>query len=720
LSSHTVATDEDQRLQALASYNILDTAPEVEFDRLARLAARLFNVPIVLVSLLPRDHQFFKAHIGVDICSTSRDVSFCAHAILQDDILFIPDAREDSRFAANPLVLGSPFIRFYAGCPLVTPCGHKIGTVCLIDNAPRHLLTEEDRKNLRDIASMVMDRLELRRLNYRLSASQTKFECIAKSLPDAVICLNSQGCINFWNKSAESLFGYKPEEILGNFVNLIIDKNHIAEYEEEIERIRGISAGSDNQTLALTGIHKSGSRFLAEFHVSLWKEEEKVNYGIIVRDITGYRENEDRLFRLASLDALTDLPNLGAWRARLGKAAAGGEAVTVLLVDLDGFKEVNDTFGHSVGDTLLKEVAARLLSVREDTLMAARLGDDEFAVLLPGNDAGLVGDVAGDIVSALARPYDISGRRIELAASVGISLSSLHGERSEELLGAADLALYRAKTQGKGRFEVFTPALREAAVARRVLEQELKRAFERSEFELFYQPQYCAKDRKLTGAEALIRWNHPERGLLTPAAFIEVLGKKPSAPAVGQWILHTACRQAAEWRRTLPDFRMGINLFEAQFRTRELVENVTSCLREYALSPDALELEIVENIILKSDATTLMLLHDLRNIGVGLAFDDYGTGFASLSLLKRYPVTRLKIDRSFIRDADSDPENEALVRAVLYLGRSFGMDVIAEGVETEAQMEFLQKHNCPEVQGYLLGHPAPPAVFQEKYLTGQN
>lgn len=718
MSSYPLPDNEGQRIEALNSYNLMDTPPEEDFDRLAGLAARLFDVPIVLVSLVGSDRQFFKSRIGLDVCETSREVSFCAHAIVQDDILVVADAAKDPRFASNPLVLGPPFIRFYAGKPLTTATGEKIGTVCLIDTRPHKGFTAEDRRNLSDIAALVMDRMEMRRIDYIRSVSQARFENIAETSPDAIICSNAEGDVTFWNRSAERLFGYGAEEMLNHTSEAIVPDSWLHIYEAEIERLRtGKQMELADRTIQLSGLRKDGSEFPAEFSLSTWQEGNTTSVGAIVRDITERRQNEERLFRLASLDALTDLPNRGAWRERLREVMEAREPATVLLVDLDGFKEVNDTLGHSAGDAVLKEVAGRLVSTCQDAIMVARLGGDEFVALLPGNDERRARMIAAQIVADIAEPYEFVGQRVEVGASVGVALSPQHSDRAEELLSAADLALYRAKAAGKGRFEMFTPALREVAVARRAFELELKRAFEQGEFELFYQPQFATGDRRLTGAEALIRWNHPERGLLTPASFIDVLSKKPSAPEIGRWIVRTACRQAAEWRSIVPSFRMGVNLFEAQFRSNQLLDVVREALTDFSLPPEALELEIVENILLRSDPGTMQLLHELRRLGVGLAFDDYGTGFASLSLLKRYPVSRLKIDRSFIRDVHTDPENEAVVRAVLYLGRSFRMDVIAEGIETEEQFEFLREQGCPEVQGYLFGKPMPADEFRTRFIA---
>ncbi|WP_265519764.1 putative bifunctional diguanylate cyclase/phosphodiesterase [Nitratireductor luteus] len=696
----------------------MDTPPEEDFDRLVGLTSRLFNVPIVLVSLLDRDRQFFKANVGFDVCGTSREVSFCAHAIVCDDILFIPDAIKDSRFSSNPLVLGPPFIRFYAGRPLATRTGEKIGTICLIGTKPRKVFTAEDRKNLTDLSVLVMDRMEVRRLEYVRTISQARFENIAATSPDAIVCSNAGAKITFWNRSAERLFGYTADEAIDQSSEIIVPDSCRAIYNSKLDHLRkGEQMELADRTIELSGRRKDGSEFPAEFSLSTWQEGNTTSFGAIVRDITERRQSEERLFRLASIDALTDLPNRPAWRECLDKTMAAEKPVTVLLLNLDGFKTVNDTLGHSAGDSILRDVAARLTAVCGMAITIARLGGDEFAALLPGNDERQAKAVAGLLVSAISEPYDFAGQRCEVGASIGLALGPQHGARPEELLGAADLALYRAKAAGRGRHELFEPELRQVAVARREFERELRLAFENGEFELFYQPQVSTVDRRLMGAEALMRWNHPQRGLLSPVSFMGVLSQKPSAAAVGEWVLRTSCRQAAEWRAVVPDFRMSVNLFEAQFRSGRLLTSVREVLEESGLPPAALELEIVENILLQNDSTTSQLLQDLRALGVGLAFDDYGTGFASLSLLKRYPVTRLKIDRSFVGDVNTNLKDAAVVNAVLYLARSFGMDVIAEGVETEAQLDFLKQHNCAEAQGYLFGKPLPANEFKEKFVA---
>lgn len=706
------------RLDALAEFKLMDTPPEQEFDRLAELGGKLFNVPTVLISLIAEDRQFFKARVGLDLCETSREVSFCAHAIMQDNILFVPDALEDTRFNRNPLVVGPPFIRFYAGKTLISATGAHIGTLCLIDNKPRQSFDEDDRKNLCDLAALVMDRMELRRLDFARSIGQARFENIAATSPDAIICSNEREQITFWNKAAEKLFGYTEEEMSRLRSDVIIPDSWRKTYDAELERLKnGQRLELQGQTIELSGLRKDGSEFPSEMSLSTWREGDIACVGAIVRDITERKQNEERLFRLANVDALTDLPNRAAWNDCLNETFKTGMLATILLIDLDRFKEVNDRLGHSAGDAVLREVAGRLKQECPQAIMVARLGGDEFVALLPGADSLSVRYIASSLIDTIETPFFFAGEQIEIGVSIGIAFAPQHGTRGEAVLGAADLALYKAKAAGRGRYEIFTPAMRQVAVARRAFEAELKLAFEEGQFELFYQPQIATMSGKVVGAEALIRWNHPVKGLLTPVSFIDVLSQKPSAPEIGTWILRTACEQTAKWQTFVPGFRIGVNLFQAQFRDGRLVSAVRQTLEETNLPANALELEIVENTLLRDDDSTSHLLHTLRDMGVGLAFDDYGTGYASLSLLKRYPVTRLKIDKSFIRDVASDLEDAAVVKAIIYLGRSFGMEVIAEGVETETQYEFLRQEKCGEVQGYLFGKPMTAAEFERSFLV---
>lgn len=717
-NTYPLPANEEQRLLTLNEYNLLDTPPAEEFNRLVELAARIFKVPIVLISLVAKDRQFFKAKVGLEVCETSREVSFCAHALVQDEVLYIPDALNDSRFSSNALVLGPPFIRFYAGQQLVAPNGDKLGTLCLIDSQPRATFSDVDSKNLKDLTALIMDQMEMRRLESSQAMSQARFENIAATSPDAIICTDMEGNITFWNNSAQRLFGYTELEVKNKSCEILVPKALRQIFHADIEALKqGGKLRFANQTIELSGLHKDGTEFPAEFSFSTWDEGNSVCIGAIVRDITERRLNEKRLLRMASVDELSGLPNRNAWRQCINETLSDGKLATILLIDLDGFKEINDTLGHSAGDAVLKEVAVRLQSVCHNSIISARLGGDEFVTLLMGNDPDKAIDIAQHLLTTFSAPFMFADQSIEIGASIGISMSPMHGRNAEELLGAADLALYKAKAAGKGRQELFIPAIRELQVAQRAFELELRLAFEETQYELFYQPQFDTKTQQLTGAEALIRWNHPTRGLLSPASFIDILGEKPFAADVGQWILQTACEQAVKWRADIPNFQIGVNLFEAQMRSLQLPSEIQNILNETGLLAKALELEIVENILLHHDELTLKLLHKLRNLGVGLAFDDYGTGFASLSLLKRYPVSRLKIDRSFVRDLATDKEDVAVVKAIIYLANSFNLEVVAEGVETQSQLDFLLANECSQVQGYLFGKPVSASEFYKKFIS---
>ncbi len=429
------------------------------------------------------------------------------------------------------------------------------------------------------------------------------------------------------------------------------------------------------------------------------------------------RRDTAELFRLADFDVLTGLANRGRFFRLVEETLAESTPAAVVMIDLDGFKDVNDTLGHAVGDGILREVAARLERRVGRDGTAARIGGDEFAILLRGvGEPARAMAVSEALNDDIARPIVVDGHEIHVAASCGIALAPLDTGNPMELLGNADLALFRAKTDGRGRSVAFQPALRMEAAARRLHGMEIHRAVKAGEFLLFYQPQVRLSDGALTGAEALIRWLHPQRGLLAPVAFLPALERGPLAATVGSWVLDQACAQAAFWRRNgAEDFRIGVNLFAAQFRVGDLAAEVIDVLDRHGLPPDALELEITENIALDLDEVVHDCLTRLRAHGVGLAVDDFGTGFASLSLLKRYPLTRIKIDRSFVTGMLTSGKDASVVRAILDIARAFDLDTIAEGIEEEAERDDLLRQGCREGQGYFFGKPMPASAFAETF-----
>ncbi|MCJ2074735.1 EAL domain-containing protein [Methylobacterium sp. E-016] len=678
-------------------------------------------MPIAVVSLIDRDRQVFHAKVGVASCETDREIAICSHTIMQAEALVVLDTTLDPRFHNNPFVTGPSQIRFYAGIPLRTPAGHAIGTLCLADTRTRNAFSDADRETLRQLADLTVDRMELRRLEVAQRASQSRFEQIASTSPDGIICADASSRITFWNAAAEQIFGHESTEAIGQSIDLIVPERMRGGHGGGLHRVaNGGKPRLVGKTIELPARHKDGTEFPIELSLSKWQEEGRAAFGSIVRDIRERRANEERLFRLAHLDPLTELPNRSVLRERLDEIATVGRPVSVLMLDLDGFKEVNDSYGHGAGDAVLRVMATRILACVRSIDTVSRLGGDEFVVLLPDiGDPLRAAEVAGTIIAAVAEPVEYDGQTLRLSASLGIAMAPSHGDNAGELLGCADLALYQAKGDGRHCHRLFSPVLRHQAQRARVCRDELGRAVERGEFVLFYQPQVRLSDGVLVGAEALIRWEHPDRGLLAPAAFIDVLDSSRYAAQVGDWVLHTACTQAEAWRSAgALDFRMGVNLCSAQFQRGDLTETVRATLSDTGLPAASLELEITENIVLRQEIELIATLHSLRETGVGIAFDDYGTGYASLSLLKRFPLTRLKIDRSFVTGMLASHHDVTIVRAILQLGLGFGLSVIAEGIETEAEHACLRTEGCQEGQGYLFGKPMPADAFAAGYGLG--
>lgn len=713
-----IPVHEEARLEAVQQYEPYKPFDDEAYAPALELARDLFKVSTVLVSFVDRHEQVFPIRRGLDLCGTSRDVSFCAHAVAQEDMLVVLDATLDPRFADNPLVTGVPRIRFYAGTPLVSPAGHVIGTLCLVDTKPRRVFSHARRQHLRRLGDIVLDKLELRRLQLAGETSQARFESIAATSPDGIVCANTEGRITFWNAAAERLFGHTAAMAVGQGLGLIVPPHLRKEHDGGLRH--AASGGSPRRIgrlVELMALRADGTEFPVELSLSMWQDASGASFGAILRDITERRAKEEHLFRLAHHDPLTGLPNRTVLRRSIEQLASGKEPAALLVLDLDSFKAVNDDLGHAAGDMVLREVAQRLLSCVRATDTVARLGGDEFALLLQGVcDEVRAGTIADAVIQAIVQPIVVEGESVSVGASVGIAVHSGAGFGTDELLSQADLALYEAKNDGRHCHRAFTPFLRQAVDRARAYDTELRRAHDQGEFELFYQPQVRLADGALMGAEALLRWRHPRDGLLSPAAFMAGLENRPISAEVGQWVLRTACTQVAGWRHAgARGFRIGVNLFGSQFRSGDLVGRVREALAFSKLPAEALELEVTENIILRHDETMLLPLRQLREDGVQVAFDDYGTGYASLSMLRRFPITRLKVDKGFVQGMCEAPEDMAIVRAILSLARSLRFAAIAEGVETEEQVEGLRREGCVEVQGYLFGRPMPAAQFAEHF-----
>jgi diguanylate cyclase (GGDEF)-like protein/PAS domain S-box-containing protein len=433
------------------------------------------------------------------------------------------------------------------------------------------------------------------------------------------------------------------------------------------------------------------------------------------QEIAERMEAEKRIQRLADHDVLTGLPNRRLLNDRLGQALAlarrNSTSLAVLFVDLDRFKTINDSLGHMLGDKLLQSVSDRLVCVLRSTDTVCRHGGDEFVVMLPevsGPDGAA--HVAQKIIDTLARAFVIQGQTLHVSASVGVSIYPSDGQTSDELLSRADAALYHSKELGRNNYQFFTAHMSASAAQRLQLETEMHRALERDEFFLFYQPRIDLASGKVAGLEALLRWRHPEMGMISPARFIPVAEETGLILPIGEQVLRKALSQAAEWdHRGLLPRQIAVNLSPRQFRQLNLVSTITKALKATGFPPAKLALEITETSLMQQTSHTLDTLVELNSMGISMAIDDFGIGYSSLSYLKRFPVDQLKIDRSFVRDVSTDSDDAAIVSAIIALAQKLELTVVAEGVETEEQLRYVAEAGCHEAQGYLLGRPLSSA-----------
>jgi len=436
-------------------------------------------------------------------------------------------------------------------------------------------------------------------------------------------------------------------------------------------------------------------------------------------DITEWQQAQEQIFHMARHDALTNLPNRTLFREQLEQAlrlVKRSDQLAVLCLDLDHFKDINDSLGHPVGDALLKEVARRLGECIGENDTVARLGGDEFAIVQFCNDcdATAVAALASHVVESIAAPYDIGDHQLVIGVSVGISLAPEDGKNPDELLKNADLALYRAKADGRGTYRFFEAGMDARAQARRLLELDLRLALRRDEFEVHYQPIRVVATDEVVVFEALVRWNHSQRGMIAPANFIPLTEETGLIVQLGDWVLRRACMDAAGWSRKVG---VAVNLSPVQFKNQNLVSSVTAALHLSGLPAHRLELEITESVLLQNSEGTLAILHEFRAMGVKISLDDFGTGYSSLSYLRSFPFDKIKIDRSFVSELATRNDSMAIIRAVTGLGKSLGIATTAEGVETSAQLELLRQEGCTQAQGYLFSKPRPAADV-ESMLAG--
>ncbi|WP_168204803.1 EAL domain-containing protein [Noviherbaspirillum sp. UKPF54] len=875
--SHSGIMAERMRLQALDRYQILDTAPEARFDDIAHLASAICNTPIAMVSLMDEKRQWIKAKVGLEFNEVPREIAFCSVTMQARELVIVPDARRDPRFADNPLVTAESGILFYAGAPLISHDGYVLGTLSVMDRVPREL-TPQQQQALRTLAHEVVAQLELRKTLSQLESavaqrdlSQAQLrqtnraleervaqrtaelnrvnasllqeverrgreaalsQAIIDSLPGIFYIVDRNGKFERWNRNFEQITGYSNDEMTrahaldffatlqgkkaaqsmmrhaldagsgtaeaelearngaripyyftagrieldGNVciagmgiditerrraeetlrlknraiqasVNAIIitDLEGNIEYANPaFENITGYSVaeavgrncrflqGDDREqagvaqirnairqreesSVLLRNYRKDGRLFWNDVHVAPVRGPDGTvtHFVGVLNDITDIKHYEAQLERQANFDTLTELVNRNVLKDRLRQAIATAQRertfVTVGFIDLDNFKFINDSLGHNVGDELLKRVAERLVRCLRGQDTIARYGGDEFAFVLVGQrDEQSVAALMERVLKTIDRPFDVEGHKFFISCSIGVSFYPRDGLDSDTLMKNADAAMYRAKEKGRNNFQFYTPAMNKRVNERLTLEAKLRQALEREEFALHYQPKVELAGGRIVGVEALLRWKCASGATVGPATFIPLAEETGLIVPIGEWVLGSACAHIKTLQEIgLAPLRVAVNISARQLEPEPLIDVVRAALMKTGLDASFLELELTESLVMTNPEEVIKLLHELREMGLWLAIDDFGTGYSSLSYLQRFPVDRLKIDQSFVRDIGADPNDAIIARAVISLGHSLGMSVIAEGVSSQEQLSFLRENGCDEMQGYLFSRPVP-------------
>ncbi|KWS51956.1 bifunctional diguanylate cyclase/phosphodiesterase [Pseudomonas amygdali] len=567
------------------------------------------------------------------------------------------------------------------------------------------------------LLTIARDITESRQMQEKLHLAATVFESTA----EGVLITDTNQRINAVNRAFTEITGYSESEAIGQTPRLLASGQHDSAFYASMWHQLAADGHWQGE---ISNRRKNGELYPSWLTINAVRNKANLttHFVAVFADISSLKHAQARLDYQAHHDPLTGLPNRTLFESRLQSALLhseeSGSLGAVLFLDLDRFKHINDSLGHPVGDLLLKGIAHRLKETLRDVDTVARLGGDEFIVLLPGllqpSDAQAI---ANKLLACFNTPFEAGEHELYISPSIGSCVFPTDGTDVATLVKNADAAMYRSKAKGRNRVESYTCDLTTQASERIALEQELRRALDRNQLSLAYQPKISLLTHALIGAEALIRWNHPTFGDVPPEHFIPLAEENGMILQIGEWVLEQACQQMGKWRKTYQPFGpVSVNLAGAQLRQTNLVEHIEQLLADNGLEPDCLQLEITENFIMSQTQEALAVLHKLKKLGVQLAIDDFGTGYSSLSYLKRLPLDILKIDQSFVRGLPEDTHDAAIVRAIIALGRSMQLTVIAEGVENSEQQQFLTREGCEQIQGYIISLPLQPEEFSARFL----
>jgi diguanylate cyclase (GGDEF)-like protein/PAS domain S-box-containing protein len=698
--------------------------------------------------LIVDDEQYIRSSLQLLLRSEGREILECATG--KDALTFLKSLEIDLVLLDInlPDISGLDVMEWIANNHIPSSVIIVSGDVH-IDSAIRALrygAVEFVRKprDMEDIQLKVTNALHRRQLERsnvlmtaRLEQSERLHRFLVESSPDLIYTLDPEGRIIFVNGRIESLLGYSREELIGNLYTIIVHEEDLEHAVYAFKERRSDDRASSNVEVRLKCKDNNVRRFENRYIVAMLSAMgiyERNNdgqevpsrrflgtYGV-ARDVTERKLAEETISFQALHDHLTHLPNRRLFKDRLElsmiQSKRSGGVVGVMFIDLDRFKLVNDTHGHAEGDELLKSVAQRLLSCVRTSDTLARQGGDEFTVLLPdlihAEDATVI---ANKILEELKRPFFVAGQEFRATASIGIAIFPRDGDSADILLKNADIAMYKVKASGKNGYKFFTREMNACYHERISLENELRQAIQHSEFELHYQPQINVISNTIIGLEALIRWRHPIHGLLNPSGFIDMAEEIGLISSITDWVLDEACSQLVQWRaKGLTDLRMAVNVSPLEFNDHDVVDRIINCLSRHRLPEHLLDVEITENLLMHDDSGVIDKLRSLRERGIRIAIDDFGTRYSSLNYLRRFPVNSIKIDKSFVRDLVEQHNSSPIIHAIIGIARGFGLHLLAEGIETNCQKQTLLELGCEDMQGFLFSKPLPAGEVEKLLL----
>ena len=716
--------DEKARLEALRALEILDTPPSTAMDSVVQLAAETFCCPIACVAMLDEDRQWFKAQFGIALTSTPRDIAFCNYTVAGDDLFTVEDMSRDPRFADNPLVTAAPNIRFYAGVPIKTDSGHRIGALCVADVVPRKF-SAGDKSRLRRLGKVA-------EMLVQAHADSCRSARVARDFSDKAREL--------WQKNRL----LQQVERIGKIGGWELDVvTNTVSWSDEVARIHELPPGKTCTLQEALNFYADGSAahvasnvakaielgepyqfeaaFVSATGTRKWVraagecercDGKTVRLFGMFEDITLEKQAGQRLWHSANIDELTGLPNRHRFNDALAEnlrvCRAADHELTLMIFDLDNFKQINDTRGHGVGDTVLAEVGRRLGDVAPEGAMVARLGGDEFAVIVSGKSThSVIEDYGRRLLRVLRQPIRVGTEHVYVDGTVGAARFPLDAQSAAELLKKADLSLYSAKQSDRGTVRLYTRDIATLFERHSCAIKLAGKALEKNTLIPYYQPKICLKGNRCFGFEALARIASDDGSVIGPQAFAAAFQDRIMSRRIGKRMLAAVIADIARWRdEGLGPVSVSLNVSEYDFADGVFAKRVLRALAERNLASSWLTIEVTESVFLGAKATLAKeALVALDAAGVGIELDDFGTGYASLTHLRSIPVSRLKIDRSFIESIGEDESSRAIVQAVIDMGHRLGCEIIAEGVEGEEQAHVLRLMACDAAQGYLFGRP---------------